>query len=33
MKKFEDFSKEDLWKLRCEVSVNSLYYSDFHNSF
>ena len=33
MKKFEDFSKEDLWKLRCEVSVNSLYYSDYHNSF
>lgn len=33
MKRFEDFSKEDLWKLRCEVSVNSLYYSDYHNSF
>lgn len=33
MKRFEDFTKEDLWKLRCEVSVNSLYYSDFHNSF
>lgn len=33
MKKFEDFSKEDLWKLRCEVSVNSLYYSDYQNSF
>lgn len=33
MKKFEDFSKEDLWKLRCEVIVNSPYLSDYHNSF
>lgn len=33
MKKFENLTKEELWKLRKEVVVNSLYYSDYHNSF
>ena len=33
MKKFEDFSKEDLWALRNEVVVNSPYLSDYQNSF
>ena len=33
MKRFEDFTKEDLWALRCEVVVNSIYYHDYRNSF
>ena len=33
MKRFEDFTKEDLWALRNEVVVNSIFYSDYHNSF
>jgi len=26
-------AKEDLWKLRQEIVLNSLYYSDYRNSF
>ena len=33
MKRFEDFTKEDLWALRNEVVVNSIFDSDYHNSF
>ena len=33
MKRFEDFTKEDLRALRNEVVVNSIFYSDYHNSF
>ena len=29
----EDLTKEALWKLRKEISLNSLYVSDYHNSF
>lgn len=33
MKRFEDFTQDDLWALRKEVSVHSLFYSDYRNSF
>lgn len=33
MKKFEDFTKEDLAKLRSEIVLNSIYYADYRNSF
>lgn len=33
MKRFEDFTREDLWRLREEVCLNSLYPADYCNSF
>ena len=33
MKRLEDFSKEDLKQLRSEVVLNSIWYSDYTNSF
>lgn len=33
MKRFEDLTKEELWKLRNEVSLGSIYISDYRNSF
>lgn len=33
MKRFEDLTKQDLTKLRKEIVLNSLYYSDYSNSF
>lgn len=33
MKKFEDLTREDLAKLRKEIVLNSLYISDYENSF
>jgi hypothetical protein len=33
MKKFEDFTIEDLSKLRGEIVLNSLFTSDYENSF
>ena len=33
MKKFEDFTKEDLAKLRSEICLNSVFYADYRNSF
>ena len=33
MKRFEDFTREDLWRLREEVCLNSLYLADYCNSF
>ena len=32
-KKFEDLTKEDLWQLRCEIVLNSLFVSDYKNTF
>ena len=32
-KRFEDFSKQDLEQLRKEIVLNSLYISDYNNSF
>jgi hypothetical protein len=32
-KKFEDFTREDLKKLRSEIRLNSLFYHDYENSF
>lgn len=32
MKKFEDFTREDLQKLRSQICLNSIYY-DYRNSF
>lgn len=32
MKKFEDFSRDDLWALRKQVTVNSIYVSDYQNN-
>lgn len=33
MKRFEDFNQEDLWALRQEIVLNSLYIADYRNSF
>lgn len=33
MKRFEELTKQDLTKLRKEIVLNSLYYSDYRNSF
>lgn len=33
MKQFEDFSPEDLWALRKEIVLNSLFIADYQNSF
>lgn len=33
MKRLEDFTRTDLEQFRGEVVLNSLYYSDFNNSF
>ena len=33
MKKFEDFTKEDLWALRGEIVLCSLFVADYRNSF
>ena len=33
VKKFEDLTREDLAKLRSEIVLNSLYISDYENSF
>jgi hypothetical protein len=33
MKRFEDLTKQDLTKLRGEIVLNSLFYSDYRNSF
>lgn len=33
MKRFEDFTTEDLKKLRSEICLNRLYVSDYNNSF
>lgn len=33
MKRFDDFTKEDLMALRGEIVLNSLYTSDYNNSF
>lgn len=33
MKRFDNFSKEDLWALRNQIVVNSNYYSDYQNTF
>ena len=32
-KRFEDFNKQDLEQLRKEIVLNSLYISDYNNSF
>lgn len=32
-KRFEDFNKQDLEQLRNEIVLNSLYISDYNNSF
>jgi hypothetical protein len=32
-KRFEDFTREDLGQLRSEIRLNSLFYSDYENSF
>lgn len=32
-KDFEFWTKEKLWQLRQEICLNSLYYSDYTNSF
>lgn len=33
MKRLEDFTREDLEKFRKDVCLNSMFYSDFRNSF
>lgn len=33
MKRFEDFTQQDLWNLREEIVLNSLYLSDYGNTF
>ena len=33
MKRLEDFTREDLAKFRSEICLNSMFYSDFRNSF
>ena len=33
MKKFEDLSQSELWSLRMEVCVNSLFVCDYENSY
>lgn len=32
MKRFEDFTKDDLWQLRKEVLIGSIFYDDYNNS-
>lgn len=32
-KKFQDLNAEDLWNLRCEITLNSLFVNDYENSF
>lgn len=31
--KFKELTKEQLWKLRNEICLNSMFYSDYENSF
>ena len=33
MKKFEEFTMEDLWALRQEIVLNSLFIADYENTF
>lgn len=33
MKKFEDLTSSELWKLRDEITLNSIYIADYRNSF
>ena len=33
MKKFESLTKKELWKLRNEICVNSVFVHDYDNSF
>lgn len=33
MKKFDDFTKEDLWALRQQIVLNSLFTADYRNNF
>lgn len=33
MKRFAEFTSEDLWTLRNEIVLNSLYVSDYENTF
>lgn len=33
MKRLQDFTREDLAKFRSEICLNSMYYSDYRNSF
>ena len=33
MKKFEQFTKEELWALRQQIVLNSLFISDYTNTF
>ena len=33
MKKFEDLNPDELWELRQEIVLNSIYVSDYENSF
>jgi len=33
MKKFEDLTSSELWKLRDEITLNSIYVADYENSF
>ena len=33
MKRLEDFTRDDLAKFRKEICLNSMYYSDYENSF
>lgn len=32
-KRFENFTKEELWQLRKEIKLNSLFVSDYRNTF
>lgn len=32
-KKFEELTADELWTLRTEITLNSLYIADYHNSF
>ena len=33
MKKFEDFTQDDLWALRQQIVLNSLFIADYRNDF
>ena len=33
MKRFEDFTKDELWALRQQIVLNSLYIADYRNDF
>lgn len=33
MKRFEELTKEELWELRQQISLNSLYISNYKNTF